>query len=153
MDDPRVSLVLMIVPIWREAPLRGSPASRTSSAPSKPVIVTEFGICSYAGADSSGGGGHDVIDFSTTPTRIDPGLERDEQLQADHLVELIQIFTEEEIDGGFVFAFSEPSNPWSKDPALDLDRASYGIVQVLHGSGWVAKRAFHAIASAYDEFH
>lgn len=121
----------------------------------KPVVITEFGICSYAGADAAGGGGHDIIDFSTVPPSIDAGLERDERLQASHLQELIAIYRQEGINGCFVFAFSEPSNPWNESPALDLDKASYGIVRIqpgsVTGSDWTPKLAFHSLGDIYRE--
>ncbi|OLT43220.1 hypothetical protein BJF85_03120 [Saccharomonospora sp. CUA-673] len=126
---------------------------RNLVASEKPVVITEFGICSYAGADSAGGGGHDVVDFATTPPRIDPALPRDEAAQAEHLAELITLYAREGVAGCFVYAFSEPSNPYSPDPALDLDKASYGIVRTLPGvptgGAWRPKRAFDRLAATY----
>lgn len=133
---------------------RGYPATLARlAAGDKPVVITEFGSCAYTGADAAGGGGHDVIDYATTPPSLDSRLLRDEREQADHLDDVIGLFVRQGISGCFVYAFSEPSHPYSDDASLDLDKASYGIVATLPGDPtggtWRPKLAFDRLQSIY----
>lgn len=120
----------------------------------RPAVVTEFGCCAYAGADSAGGAGHELVDFDTDPPTVDPAIPRDEALQAAHLAEMIELYRREDLDGCFVYAFSEPTNPYSDDPRHDLDKASYGVVRTLRdpagtGARWEPKAAFTQLARSY----
>ncbi len=113
----------------------------------KPVVVTEFGCCSFRGADEKGGSGFLIIRWSNPPT-VKPGHERDEQVQADYIEQLRGIYKREGIDAAFTYAFSEPTNTYSQDPTYDLDMASYGIVKVVQPATceqaevWEPKAAF-----------
>src|ERR1700678_2796409 len=54
----------------------------------KPVVVTEFGCCTYAGAADAGGLGFAVLDYDTRPPYLKlnvTGLRRDEAEQARYL--------------------------------------------------------------------
>lgn len=120
----------------------------------KPVVVTEFGSGSYRGAAEKGPTSHDVIDFSGTVPRLTGTYVRDEQVQADQLSELLDVYETEGVYGAFVFEFIEPYNPHSPDPRSDADMAGYGIVTVLPGDDerpyrWKPKAAFHMIAARY----
>lgn len=148
---------LVGVNLYREDANRRTYAGKLASlvARGKPVIVTEFGCCTYPGAERAGGGGHEVIDYSVLPPRIDPSMSRDEAAQADHLEELVKLYAGVGVAGCFVYAFSEPTNPFSEDPAHDLDKASYGIVRTLPGDPaggtWQKKQAFDRLAGVYEE--
>ncbi|MEU4423987.1 hypothetical protein AB0F81_25435 [Actinoplanes sp. NPDC024001] len=96
----------------------------------KPVVITEFGCCTYQGAENRGGAGFMIVKWGDPPT-IKSGYVRDERVQADHLGELREIYEREGVDAAFVYAFSEPSNPFDPDPTRDLDMAGYGIVKVV----------------------
>jgi hypothetical protein len=122
----------------------------------KPVVITEFGCCTYEGAQAKGGGGHTIIDWRKVPPVLKGNPKKSERAQADLLVELIDLYQEEQIDGAFVYAFSEPSNPFSSSPSHDLDTASYGIVRVLpdvegEPPRWEPKAAFSAVAQRYGD--
>ncbi|WP_328471197.1 hypothetical protein OHA21_06615 [Actinoplanes sp. NBC_00393] len=116
----------------------------------KPVVITEFGCCTFTGADQKGGGGFLIVKWGDPPT-IKPGYRRDEQVQADYIGELRGIYAREGVDAAFVFAFSEPSNPYREDPTYDLDMASYGIVKVVRPATaddaevWEPKAAFERL--------
>jgi len=121
---------------------------------SKPVVITEFGCCTYEGAQTKGGGGHNIIDWGQVPPVLKGSPRRSEQAQAANLSELIGIFQEEGVEGAFVYAFSEPSNPFSPSPRHDLDTASYGIVKTLpvvddEAPGWEPKEAFYEVARRF----
>ena len=122
----------------------------------KPLAVTEFGCCGYAGAADRGGMGWAIIDASADPPRLDGDYVRDESEQVRYLAELTAIFAEEGVDLAFWFTFA--GYPLVHDPEArrDLDMASYGVVRMLpggpgsghNGLGWEPKLAFRALAQA-----
>jgi hypothetical protein len=122
----------------------------------KPLAVTEFGCCAYAGAGDRGGMGWAIIDDSTDPPRLDGDYVRDEWEQVRYLEELNVIFAEEGVDLAFWFTFAGYPLVHAPDPRRDLDLASYGVVKMLpsgvgtgHGGlGWEPKLAFGALAQA-----
>jgi hypothetical protein len=122
----------------------------------KPLAVTEFGCCGYAGAGDRGGMGWAVIDVSADPPRLDADYVRDEAEQVRYLEELNAIFAEEGVDLAFWFTFAGYPLMHSSDARRDLDMASYGVVKMLpggpgaghHGLGWEPKLAFAALAEA-----
>ena len=125
----------------------------------KPVLVTEFGCCSYPGADARGADGDSVVDWHHPTGPVIVGEHRrDETVQARYLAELLDTFTAVGIDGAFVFDYSEPLYPRSDDPRRDLDIASFGVVAVEHtetpqGLRYTEtpKVAFHEIARRYRD--
>jgi hypothetical protein len=122
----------------------------------KPLAITEFGCCGYAGAADRGGMGWAIIDDSADPPRLDADYVRDETEQVRYLAELNAIFAEEGVDLAFWFTFAAYSLAHDPDPRRDLDMASYGVVKMLpggpgtgyHGLGWEPKLAFSALAHA-----
>lgn len=122
----------------------------------KPIVITEFGLGSYQGAEENGPSGHEIIDHDAPVPHITEGHLRDEQIQADQLAELLDIYEAEGVHGAFVFEFIEPSYPHSADPRYDLDMAGYGLVKVLAGTAtqpyrWEPKKAFDTIATRYAQ--
>jgi len=125
----------------------------------KPVAITEFGCCSYTGADQKGGAGWAIVDTTQPRRRIKAGsYVRDEDVQARYLAELLEIFKQEPVDAAFVFNFAGYNLPHDQDPQFDLDMASYGVVKVLgdgmrvatySGMPWEPKQGFAAVKSAY----
>ena len=117
----------------------------------KPLAVTEFGSCAYAGAAGRGGMGWAIIDDSTDPPRLDGDYQRDESEQVRYLEELNAIFAEEGVDLAFWFTFAGYGMPRRDDRRVDLDMASYGVVALLddNGTQWRPKESFHALAAAY----
>ena len=115
----------------------------------RPVVVTEFGCCTYRGAADRGGLGWTIV----TEDRTIPGeYERDEAEQVRYLHELDAVFDAERMTGAFWFTFAGfelPRRP--DDPAHDLDTASYGLVAVRPDGGWEPKLAFHALAALYGQ--
>ena len=124
----------------------------------KPIVITEFGCCSFTGADKLGSSGDSIVDYTQATPALKGLYQRNEQVQADYITDLLNIYCEEGIYGAFVFEFTEPSHPYASDPRHDLDIASYGIVKVLssdpHGADtilqWEPKQAFHALAQFYQ---
>src|ERR1700734_4065545 len=58
----------------------------------KPLVVTEFGCCGYAGAAARGGLGWAIIDEGADPPALDGDYVRDESEQVTYLRELTEIF-------------------------------------------------------------
>lgn len=121
----------------------------------KPVLITEFGCCTYAGAEHLGGGGWLALDWMSSPPRIKPGHVRSEAAQAKYLDELLALYDAAGVHGAYVYDFVQPQLKHSSDPRYDLDMASYGIVKAIAGRNdppWQRKAAFEIVAQRYDAF-
>jgi hypothetical protein len=125
------------------------------AVPGKPLVVTEFGCCGYAGAADRGGTGWAIIEADASPPRLDGDYVRDEAEQVRYLQELHSIFGAEDVDLAFWFTFAGYGMVHRPgQPRLDLDLASYGVVKMLEagppaghqGLGWEPKAAFAALA-------
>lgn len=124
----------------------------------KPVVILEFGCCTYQGAEEKGSYGWAIVNRSTMPRQLQGTFVRDERGQARYLIELLDIFQAEQVEGAFVFTFVIPSYQYSEDPSYDLDMASYGIVKTcLHQTGqtykgmpWEPKESFRQLAHYYQ---
>ena len=82
---------------------------------------------------------------------------RDESVQSGYLKELLDICSEEDVSGAFVFTFVQPSLVYDEDPKYDLDMASYGIVRMVkpqsapsHDPSWVPKMSFYMLRDYYS---
>ncbi|MGE3273999.1 MAG: abortive infection protein [Vicinamibacterales bacterium] len=124
----------------------------------KPVVVLEFGCCTYEGAADRGGHGQLVaIDFDAEPPVVREGFVRSEAAQAAYVRDLLAIYEEEGLAGAFVFVFVDPAAPHADDPRHDLDTASFALVTAgPPGSGRsyadghrAPKAAFAVVASRY----
>jgi hypothetical protein len=123
----------------------------------RPVVVTEFGCCTYRGAQDRGAMGWAIVDRNAQPPRLTEHVIRDEQVQVDYMVDLLNSLDEEGVDGAFWFTFASFGNPFHPDPLYDLDCASYGVVKVLNGRTgetyrdlpWEPKQSFYALAEYY----
>lgn len=136
----------------------------------KPVIIMEFGCCTYQGAEEAGGRAFDIVDIKSLVLHqipllgkfVKPRLKgpyvRDEALQAREIIEPLTIFDEVGVSGAFVYTFVFPNNPYDDTPLYDLDMASYSLVksyaQRRHGTTytdmtWEPKESFRAVAEYY----
>jgi hypothetical protein len=86
----------------------------------KPLAVTEFGCCAYAGAGDRGGMGWAIIDDSTGSPRLDGDYVRDESEQVRYLEELHGIFAAEGVDLAFWFTFAGYGLVHDPGPAATL---------------------------------
>ena len=114
----------------------------------KPVVIGEFGCCTYRGADLLGGSGF-IITFgmmadylgqkvavpplfsqmlSVIP-KVDGHYVRDEGLQAKEIVEQLAAFDATGVEGAFVFTFVSPTSAYNENPRFDLDLGSYSLVK------------------------
>ena len=139
-------------------------------AQGKPVVVTEFGMRTYRGADSGGGElGFGIQDnmrvfLHQLPVvgrlfrvRLNGDYVRDEPMQARELAETLAILDTAGVDGAFVAEFVTAENPTSDNPRYDLDMNAFGLVKTYrHGKGttypnmtWEPKQSFAAVADFY----
>jgi len=127
----------------------------------KPVVVSEFGCCTYKGAADAGGSGFMVVDYDTQPPALKlkvTGLQRSEAEQSCYLRELLAIFGEEGAHGAFWHTFAGWTFPYRPDPRSDLDLGSFGLVKVIEAPPadkeavvLEPKEAFWALAAAYRQ--
>jgi hypothetical protein len=122
----------------------------------KPVIIGEFGCCTYQGAEDAGGMGWAIVD-PEKPSQLRGDYVRDEGLQAREISDMLSIFDAAGVDGAFVYTFVSPASPHHEDPRRDLDMASYSLVKSYadaHGTTypdmpWEPKESFKAVADSY----
>ena len=135
-------------------------AMRALVAQGKPVAITEFGCTTFRGASDKSSWGGMIVEYENDrPVRLNGDYTRDEAEQATHLRELLDIFTAEGVDTAFVNTFVSYHLPHRRDPRLDLDMASYGVVKVLEehpghtypDMSWEPKAAFTALADFYHD--
>ncbi|MEV6244159.1 hypothetical protein [Lentzea sp. NPDC051838] len=98
----------------------------------KPLMVLEFGCCTFTGAAEAGGMGWDVVDFEADPPVIKPGIVRDEREQADHVARMLRVFDQEKVAGAHLYSVISPDlphNPTCRD--RDLDIAAYSLFKAV----------------------
>jgi hypothetical protein len=114
----------------------------------KPVIIGEFGCCTFRGAEMLGANGfmitfgmmeellgpnHKIpkmfMHMAHVPPRSDGHYIRDEGLQARELFDQLRVLDAAGVDGAFVFTFVSPTNPYRPDPRYDTDMASFSLVK------------------------
>ncbi len=123
----------------------------------KPVVISEFGCCTFKGAPEQGGMGWSVVDYDKEPPEIIGDLVRSERTQAAYLTDLLDVFESMSLYAALVYQFVTPDAPHRADPRYDLDLASYGLVKPLWKTfedptpdwHWEPKEAFHALAGHY----
>jgi len=120
----------------------------------KPVVATEFGSTTYAGAGDRGGMGWAILDDSVTPPVVDGEFTRSEEEQVAYFTELFDVFEEAGVDSAFWFTFATYRalhDP--EDARKDLDLAAYGTVKMTGADtpelNWERKQVFGAIAERY----
>jgi hypothetical protein len=150
---------LVGVDLYRDAGNRGRYREqlRAYFVHERPVVVTEFGCCTYRGAPDRGGIGWAIVDRTSQPPQLTEAVIRDEQVQSDEMLELLTIYDEARVDGAFWYTFASFEYPYRPDPRFDLDCASYGVVKMLDratgtaysGMPWEPKHSFETLAHFY----
>ena len=140
----------------------------------KPVIITEFGVQTYEGAEVNGAGlGGNIIDYKSQflhrkipllgrlirPRLMKGTHVRDEGLQARELVDQLTILDNAGVYGAFVSSFVEQVKPYDEDPRYDLDMGSMSLVRYYEGGKrhgttypdlpWEPKESFRAVANYF----
>ncbi len=141
------------------------------SSTGKPVIVTEFGMRTYHGAESSGALGFGVTDTTRLALhalpvigrfvrpRLNGTFQRDEAMQARELAETLDELKRAGVAGALLSTFVTPQSTTDDDPRYDLDMDSMSLVKSLPGGrhgmvypdmSWEPKEAFGAVAHHFD---
>jgi hypothetical protein len=123
----------------------------------KPIVICEFGCCSFSGAQEDAGMGWTIVDYTKEPPEIPGNVVRSERTQADYLMDLLEVFEAEGLHSASVYQFISTDLPHVPNPRYDLDIASYGVVKVIRHRlddpaspyRWEPKQAFHALARHY----
>jgi hypothetical protein len=123
----------------------------------RPVVITEFGCCTYRGAAGAGGMGWAILDNEKTSPQLKGEYVRDEAEQARELTEVLTIFDGAGVEGAFVMTFINPLFPYRDDPRYDLDMANYSLVKSYEDRRgttypdmtWEPKEAFKAVSDYY----
>ncbi len=98
----------------------------------KPIMVLEFGCCTFTGAAKAGGMGWDIIDDQADPAVVQPGYVRDEREQAEHIARMLRVFDAEKLMGAHLYSVISPDvahHPTCRD--LDYDLASYSLFKTI----------------------
>ncbi len=118
------------------------------SAYKKPVVIGEFGCCTYRGAEKLGGQGFmiafgmmqdylgpiknmppNISEMLSMLPKVDGHYIRDEALQAHEVVDQLGVLDSVGVDGAFVFTFVSPNSTYNEDSRFDGDLGSYSLVK------------------------
>jgi hypothetical protein len=98
----------------------------------KPIMILEFGCCTFTGAAKLGGMGWGIVDYGADPPVIKPGYTRDEREQADHIARMLRVFGAEQLAGAHLYSVISPDSP--HHPTCrdrDYDMASYSLFRTI----------------------
>ncbi|WP_329790285.1 hypothetical protein V1227_40200 [Lentzea sp. DG1S-22] len=99
----------------------------------KPLMVLEYGCCTFTGAAEAGGMGWDIVDHEADPPVVKPGFERDEREQADHVARMLRVFgAQPDVEGSHLYSVISPDSP--HHPTCrdrDYDMASYSLLRTI----------------------
>ncbi len=136
----------------------------------KPVVITEFGMRTYEGAENSGTVGigitnHLSLFLHQIPMMgrfIRPRLKgdyvRNEDLPAREDEETLKVLDDAGVNGAFVMTFTSPLFSYDENPRYDLDMDSFALVKSFRNGKygttypdmpWEPKKAFQAIGNYY----
>jgi len=140
----------VVVDHYRDARIKDSYGQMVSKYNTfgKPVVIGEFGCCTFRGADLLGANGFMItfgmmegrlgpnqkfpkmfMDMAHIPPRADGHYIRDEELQARELVDQLGALDVAGVEGAFVQTFVVPNSPYHPDPRYDTDMANFSLVK------------------------
>ncbi|MGH3223256.1 MAG: hypothetical protein ACRDPY_31975 [Streptosporangiaceae bacterium] len=108
-----------------------------NKAGGRPLVIGEFGCCTYQGAADRGGLGFDIIDHGGGQPHVDGDYVRDEAGQAREITECLDIFEAGGADIAFVHTFVQQASPW--------DATEHGTT--YPDMPWEPKDSFRAVAA------
>ncbi|WP_344209488.1 hypothetical protein, partial [Kribbella sancticallisti] len=97
----------------------------------KPIMILEFGCCTFTGAPELGGMGWDIVDYEKDPPEIKEGYFRDEAEQARHLRTMLEVFADEGFLGASPYTFISPDAPHRRQRRYDEDIAAFSLCKVI----------------------
>ncbi|AXB47144.1 abortive phage infection protein [Amycolatopsis albispora] len=123
----------------------------------KPIMILEFGCCTFTGAAKAGGMGWDIVDYPDDPEKpatVKPGFVRDEREQAEHIARMLDVFGQAKVQGAHLYSFVSPDSPHHPENRdYDFDMASYSLLKTLRARHHddaspyrtEPKQSFHAV--------
>ncbi len=147
------------VDLYRDARIKDRFADvlRRFFAHDRPVVISEFGCCTYHGAANAGGMGWAIVDLDlaelgTRPPELNGEYVRDEAEQAQELTDVLTIFDDAGVGGTFVMTFVAPLSPCLGDlatafPDLPWEANRWGTA--YPDMPWEPKQSFRAVADFY----
>lgn len=118
------------------------------SSHGKPVVIGEFGCCTFRGAELLGANGFMIsfgmmetllgpdqkipkmfLEMAHVPPRVGGHYVRDEGLQARELVDQLGVLDAAGVEGAFIQTFVVPNSPYHPDPRYDRDMANFSLVK------------------------
>lgn len=128
---------------------------RNAVRANKKFAISEYGCCSYKGADKKGAWGYTVVDWKWPRFRLKKVLVRDEKVQSDYLLDCLKIFAEEQVSAAFVYTFVARKAYFDTEPLFDLDMANFGLIKVIRPGNeneaycWEKKKSFEALSKYF----
>lgn len=124
----------------------------------KKFAVTEFGSCSYKGAEKKGAWGYSIIDYTEQRPKLKKNYKRDESVQSNYLIDLLNIYSSEKVYAVFVYTFISRKAAYNINKKYDLDMANFGLIKVLPSDlndlktpyMWERKKAFIEVSKFYS---
>lgn len=71
----------------------------------KPLAITEFGTCAYAGGPEAGGMGWGIVDYDREPPETKGNPVRSERVQAEYVGGLLDVFASMGLYAAMAFEF------------------------------------------------
>ncbi|HSD63144.1 MAG TPA: hypothetical protein VLB50_05070 [Ignavibacteriaceae bacterium] len=132
---------------------------RKYSGKIKKLAVTEFGCCSYKGADKKGAWGYSIVDYRASRPHLKKIYKRDESVQSDYLIDLLKIYSSENVYAAFIYTFIARKSVYDVNPEYDLDMANFGLIKVLPPGIkdpdapylWERKKSFSEVSKFFGE--
>ncbi len=115
----------------------------------KPLIITEFGCCTYDGADLKGPTGYFILDMSKNPPAFKEKCIRNESIQSAYILDLLNTYEQAKVEGAFVFDFIDQGKQYNDNPDLDFDKACFAVTKYVGNNNWEPKESFYKIAEYY----
>lgn len=128
----------------------------------RPIVIPEFGCCTYEGAAARGGRGWRIQQGTTSTGEgiFEGGVVpvRSEREQADYLERQFRIYAEHDVYAAFAFLFSFPLRRFDVG-ARDMDMISFSLVKYFPSGDprndamppWEPKASFHRLAKVFAE--
>ena len=98
------------------------------AATGKPVWVKEFGSTPWRGASEIAGLSFDIVDYTLSPPEIVDGIVRDEQDQAQVILDTLGHIDRSQAARAYLYEFITVGSTRSEDHRYDYDLTGHGIV-------------------------
>jgi hypothetical protein len=124
----------------------------------KKVAITEFGCCCYKGAQKKGAWGYKIVDWYNAKPKLNKIYKRDENVQSNYIIDLLNTYTQENVYAAFVYTFVARKARYNVNPEFDLDMANFSVIKILPDESnntnipylWERKKSFYELSKFYS---